>query len=121
MKCYKCEQDLIEESGPIWNVGGRRCVPFKCRESKCIPKVTIHVVLPDEEIVYYAIEYYSNNHWYTIVSSEHGSELYGREWGNNQTKKIIDIKRYYPISWHQPLKPQLEEIFPKLKKLVIFS
>lgn len=116
MKCYLCKSELIEDSGAHWNVGGRRSSTWRCRNNECIPDFHLIITSPDNIITHYEIQYIKNDKRYTVTSGENGTIL------SHRNQNILHLKeRQYPLKYEEDLAPQIEDIFLKLKRLVIFS
>jgi len=134
LKCHLCGT-YLSESSPIWNVGGRRRVAFRCLDQKCglikvVNRSVIEIILPDEDIVSYQLLISSGEKWYRIwgrVNSEEPNDTsisnmdVGRPNATGKEQFIINVPRFYPLHLEEDLYTQAQEMLKKLKNLVIFS
>lgn len=135
MKCHLCKSELMQHSGPLWEVGGRKQVQFSCRNTGCkLIKVQhrseYEIILPDEDIVSYNLLIPSNEKWYRVwarKNSEYSDDtaLYSVDVNPIHSPSgenlIINVPRFYPLYLIDDLKDKSQELIRKFKNLVIFS
>lgn len=119
MNCHFCNHPLLEVYPHIWELGDKIRTKFKCIRnadilSACLPSF-YDLILPDREIVFYNT--YVNAE--TMITSWDGSSSLTRLYINNVL--VLKIQRFYPINPELELKPQIEEIFQSLKRMVVFT
>jgi hypothetical protein len=137
MKCHLCNIELTAVPYSVWNVGGRKMVQFGCRNENCfglykLTKIQLDVILPEQKIIDYLFSMPLKDKWYSISSfssSENSktqlfsytaekSDIYGLR--TPIEEKLISIDRFFPLVWEEPLAPQIETIFNKLKVFLVF-
>lgn len=84
------------------------------------------VVVPDNEIIGYALAVKSLEKWYHIYAERSGTSInlvsyYSgtmQVWENNP---VISVPRFYPIQLTDNLGDKAQEVLSKLKGLIIFT
>jgi hypothetical protein len=91
-------------------------------------KPSVNVILPDKEIVTYQVYHYANNNWWLIISDNQYAnprtdlhKILNLHSGPMTTDHLLGLTKFFPISWNYDLKSQIENVYSKLKMLVIFS
>ena len=134
MKCHLCGSYLAE-TAPIWEVGGRKLVQFRCLDRKCasikvVTRCMIEVIMPDEEVMAYRLLVPYNEKWYRIWARRNqmppdDTTIYSIDVGypgaSGNENNILSVPRYYPLNVKDDLKAKSLEILKKFKTLVVFS
>lgn len=138
MKCHLCNSELISDTGPLWDVGGRQRVALRCRDNFCRSiridqRSEIEIIFPEKEIVQYVLLVGSNERWYKISARKNYQDPSDTAIFNVRLNSsystyttypddlIINIPRFYPIYFDDDLKVKADRIFTKLKTFLIFS
>ena len=114
-----------------WQTGERKEVTWHCANKDCwAPKLGNHVdiVTPDNEISNYYLTFYHGEERFAILSTVNNwkgstalEEHHHIEGQTYTSRKIFEVKKYYPLDINKDFSSQLEDIYTKIRTLLVFS
>lgn len=133
MKCHMCDEELVCDGINIWKLEERYCTGYGCRNEVCRPpsnvstdsSVFMHVVFPDEEVIYYLLRFPHRDKWYQVASllfQDGGETIFSVSEAPTAMSysPLIELPRFIPLDWHQPLDIQADALREKMKTLLYF-